>query len=181
MKRIPLQFILIILFALCLAAYASAQVYKWVDEKGVVHFTDDITQIPEKYRTTLQGEEQAQPPLETVGEPERTPPVKKAQPYTDTAGRGEDYWRAKIQEWTGKMEAAQDRLEGLRSKYNELTEKYNASRHAGERATIQNQRSKIQAEMDQCKAQMDESREMLEKRIPEEANLFKAKPEWLKP
>ncbi len=181
MKRILLQLIFIVLLALWLGEVASAQVYKWVDENGILHFTDDINQIPEKYKATLQGQEQSQPPLETAGEPEKTPPVKKVQTYTDTAGRGEDYWRAKVQEWNGKLETAQDKLEGLRSKYNELTEKYNASRHAGDRATIQNQRNKIQAEMDQCKAQIDESKEMLDKKIPEEASLFKAKSDWLKP
>ena len=28
----------------------SAQVYKWIDDKGDVHFTDDYSSIPEKYR-----------------------------------------------------------------------------------------------------------------------------------
>ena len=41
-----LTLILLFLFA---ATLSYAQVYKWVDEKGIVHFTDDITQIPEKY------------------------------------------------------------------------------------------------------------------------------------
>jgi hypothetical protein len=26
-----------------------AEVYKWMDEKGTVHFTDDNSRIPEKY------------------------------------------------------------------------------------------------------------------------------------
>ena len=180
MKRIPFLFILVILLALWPGGNASAQVYKWVDEKGVLHFTDDITQIPERYRTNLQGQEEEEHPLETVGQPENAP-VKKGQTYTDTAGRGEDYWRAKVQEWKGKLETAQEKLEGLRSKYNEMTEKYNTSRHSGEQLTIRNQRDKIQAEMDQCKVQIDEAQEMLGKKIPEEANLFKAKPEWLRP
>jgi len=29
---------------------AHAEIYKWVDEKGTVHFTEDPTTIPEKYR-----------------------------------------------------------------------------------------------------------------------------------
>ena len=27
-----------------------AEMYKWVDDKGTVHFTDDLSTIPEKYR-----------------------------------------------------------------------------------------------------------------------------------
>ncbi len=57
MKRI----LIIISFIFFISEISFAEVYKWVDEKGVVHFTDDITQIPEKYRAqknadgTMQG------------------------------------------------------------------------------------------------------------------------------
>ena len=34
--------------------------------------------------------------------------------------------------------------------------------------------------MDQCRIQIEEAKEMLEKKIPEEANLYEAKPEWVK-
>ncbi len=30
---------------------AYAEMYKWVDEKGTVHFTDDRSNIPEKYQS----------------------------------------------------------------------------------------------------------------------------------
>jgi hypothetical protein len=36
--------------------------YKWVDEKGTVHFTDDLSTIPEKNR---EGAETRKPPKET--------------------------------------------------------------------------------------------------------------------
>jgi clan AA aspartic protease (TIGR02281 family) len=36
--------------------------YKWVDEKGLVHFTDDLSTIPEKYR---EAAETRKPPKET--------------------------------------------------------------------------------------------------------------------
>ena len=39
-----------ILFVL-LACPAYGEMYKWVDEKGTVHFTDDPSTIPEKYRS----------------------------------------------------------------------------------------------------------------------------------
>ena len=39
----------IILLAV-LAPSSYGQMYKWVDDKGVVHFTDDVSNIPEKYR-----------------------------------------------------------------------------------------------------------------------------------
>jgi clan AA aspartic protease (TIGR02281 family) len=44
---------LIILLIILLTAFVSTsygEMYKWVDEKGTIHFTDDLSSIPEKYR-----------------------------------------------------------------------------------------------------------------------------------
>jgi clan AA aspartic protease (TIGR02281 family) len=49
------------------------EMYKWVDERGTVHFTDDLLNIPEKYR---EDAETRKPPKETS-----TPkPQEKPQP-----------------------------------------------------------------------------------------------------
>jgi len=40
----------IALFLLSLAAPSFADIYRWEDETGVIHFTDDPSGIPEKYR-----------------------------------------------------------------------------------------------------------------------------------
>jgi len=42
------------IFILILVALASpiyGEMYKWVDEKGTLHFADDLSKVPEKYRT----------------------------------------------------------------------------------------------------------------------------------
>ncbi len=50
------------------------EMYKWVDEKGTVHFTDDLTKIPERYRPDA---EIRKPPK---GTKESFPPVAKEKP-----------------------------------------------------------------------------------------------------
>lgn len=47
-----LIFLWILLFSLFLKApYSSSEeVYRWTDEKGTIHFTDDASKIPERYR-----------------------------------------------------------------------------------------------------------------------------------
>ena len=40
---------LIVMLAV-LVPYSYGEMYRWVDEKGTVHFTDDLSNIPEKYR-----------------------------------------------------------------------------------------------------------------------------------
>lgn len=50
--RDPLKSILFLLWTiLFLAAPVQGEMYKWVDEKGAVHFTDDPSRIPEKYQS----------------------------------------------------------------------------------------------------------------------------------
>jgi hypothetical protein len=53
------------LFAL-LVPFASADIYRWEDESGVVHFTDDLSNIPAKYRRKAR-EIQKSPPA--AGQP----------------------------------------------------------------------------------------------------------------
>lgn len=39
---------------LFISSMAHGDVYKWVDEKGTLHFTDDLSKIPEKYRPKVE-------------------------------------------------------------------------------------------------------------------------------
>ena len=54
MKK-TILFILVGMIILPLVA-GGQEVYRWVDEKGTVHFTDNLGQVPEKYREKIQKE-----------------------------------------------------------------------------------------------------------------------------
>jgi hypothetical protein len=176
MKQIiPILLLLFIFFI----GLSFAEVYKWIDEKGIVHYTDDILQVPEKDR----------PMAEEIGLPEGkvekkiegdSTLKKKEDAYKDRLGRGEEYWRGRVEEWRKKLKALQEKVEDLRVKYNELTEKYNESKSSIDRATLRRERDQLKSEMDQNKIQIEEIKNILEKKIPEEAEFYKAKPEWIK-
>lgn len=174
MKRI----LLIILFVFFISEASFAEVYRWVDDKGVVYFTDDITQVPEKYRPKAERIGLAEDKEETKVGPES--PQKKDEAYRDRLGRGEEYWKGRVEEWRKKLRESQVKLEALRVKYNELTERFNDSKSTAERGNIRKERDQVRSEMDQNRIQIEEAKEMLEKKIPEEADLYKAKPEWVK-
>ncbi len=178
-KGVMRRILFICLSILLLTEISFAEVYKWVDENGVVYFTDDLIQVPEKYR----------PKAERIGSPEEkgestvegeSTPKKKEEPYRDRLGRGEDYWKGRLEEWSKKLIESQARMEALRTKYNEMTERYNDSKSTAERATLRRERDQIKNEMNQCKIGINEARDMIEKKIPEEAEIYKAKPEWIK-
>lgn len=50
-----------ILISAITCLYATADVYKWEDEKGL-HFVDDLSKVPVKYRGKYTGSAQPQPP-----------------------------------------------------------------------------------------------------------------------
>ena len=54
MRRI---LVLSLLFLLTCVAFSHSAVYRWTDDKGVVHFTDDYSQIPQKHRTSIEKQE----------------------------------------------------------------------------------------------------------------------------
>lgn len=65
-------------FTPLLAPHASADIYRWEDESGVIHFTDDPSAIPARYRgksreilKTPPGA--GQPSLSTMGAPSSPP------------------------------------------------------------------------------------------------------------
>jgi ribosomal protein S20 len=156
-----------------------AEVYRWVDDSEDVHFTDDIMQVPERYRKAIERIGMKEEEDETKTESEPLAKIKET-PYQDRLGRGEEYWRAKVGEWQKKLEALVEKVEFLRIRYNELTEKHNVSRSSAIRMAIRKEREQVKNEMDQCKIQIGEAKEMLGKKIPEEAELYKAKTEWIK-
>jgi hypothetical protein len=166
-------------FIFFISQFSFAQVYKWVDENGVTHFTDDTTQVPEKYRSKSERIGISEEREEIKAEGEITP-KKKEEIYKDRMGRGEDYWKGQMEQWRTKLKDLQDKLEVLRTQYNGLTERFNASKSTAERGNLRRERDRVKNEMDECKTQMDEARGMLEKKIPEEAELYKAKPDWVK-
>ncbi len=174
MKRI----LITILFVLFVSGFSFVEVYKWVDDKGAVHFTDDVIQVPEKYRPTAErmGLSEDKEATKVGGES----PHKKDDSYRDSLGRGQDYWKGRVEEWRGKLRESQLKLETLRTKYNELTERFNDSKSTAERGNLRKERDQVKIEMDRSKIQIEEAKEMLEKKIPEEADLYKAKPEWVK-
>jgi ribosomal protein S20 len=172
--------ILIVFLAIFLALPVNGEVFKWTDSRGTVHFTDDLSLIPEQYRPKA-SKTQAPPEGEASKGSEQPPPQKAPEASKDNLGRGEEYWKARVRESQQRQAKAQEQWEGLRTQYNELTEKHNASKNSVARTALRNERDQVKAQMDECKARIDEAKKMLEKTIPEEAALFKANPQWLKP
>ena len=172
--------ILIVFLAIFLALPVNGEVFKWTDSRGTVHFTDDSSLIPEQYRPKASKTDAPRENEASKGT-EQLPTQKAPESSKDNLGRGEEYWKARVRESQQRQAKAQEEWEGLRTQYNELTEKHNASKNSVARAALRNERDQVKAQMEERKTRIDEAKKMLEKTIPEEAALFKANPQWLKP
>lgn len=86
----------IIILSLYFNVESFSEVYKWIDEEGVIHFSDDLTPIPEKYRSKI----------EKMGfsyeEGKKEELTEKRVNEKDQLGRGEEYWRSRVEEWKNK-------------------------------------------------------------------------------
>ena len=70
MKRAILFVVIWIVFL----SPAYGEMYKWVDEKGTLHFTDDLSKVPEKYR----------PEAETLKTPKESPSQEIVEKKTES-------------------------------------------------------------------------------------------------
>jgi len=69
------KLIFVLFILLIFASSASATIYRWVDEKGVVNFTDDVSKIPPNYRNNA---EEVKVTKMGPSTPSQTPPGKIA-------------------------------------------------------------------------------------------------------
>lgn len=169
--------LLIILFVLFIwISISKGEIFKWVDKNGIVHFTDDISKIPVEYIKNIEK-------LEDISVNEvrfEKESKKKDDVYKDILGRGEDYWRKRVNELRLRLMQLQEMVEALRLRYNELTEKFNESKNSIEKSNTKKERDSVKIEMDKLRSEINEVKIELEKKIPEEVRLFKAKEEWIK-
>lgn len=186
MKRIKLM---ILVGLICYSGISLGQeIYRWVDEKGTVHFADDFTLVPEKYRDQMQTRkplEQPSPsPARPPSRPVATEPTAESTPQKkDLLGRGEDWWRAKMKEWNDKLQNAQKHYDltyaNVREKEKEL---------ADAKFKPETVKRKLKAELKDLEGKLkerekdrDEAKNMVEKVLPKQAADDRADPAWLKP
>jgi hypothetical protein len=186
MKRMA-QFILVgLIFYSCVSF--SQEIYRWVDEKGTIHFADDFTLVPEKYRDQVQkrkpSEKPSPPPTRPPIRSEATGPTTESTPEKkDLLGRDEEWWRAKMKEWNDKLQNAQKNYDlvysDLRQKEKEL---------ADAKFKPDSLKRKLKAEIKELEVKVkdrerdrNEAKNMVEKVLPKQAEDYKADPAWLKP
>ncbi len=175
---------------LLVSSVVSAQeIYRWTDEKGVVHFTDDPTQIPEKYREKMKTEKiptESSPPSQAQPQtvPTGPPLVKPAEPSgrKDILGRGEDWWKAQAKMWKEKLQNAQKDYEAanaaVQAKQKEIDDsKFKPNSYLRK---LEAEKKVLQDKVNETAKQVDEAKNMLNTGLPRQAEEYSADPAWVK-
>ncbi|MBI5575829.1 MAG: DUF4124 domain-containing protein [Deltaproteobacteria bacterium] len=110
MSRFP---IVLAAFLLLSPSAAGADIYRWVDESGTAHFTDDVSNIPAPYRGKAKTIIKEAPP-ETSPAPRPEPAFQPPAPHNTPASQ-ED----------AELEAARER-DALASEVEQMKAKINA-------------------------------------------------------
>ncbi len=181
-----LFFVPVILLMFCLSAYGQ-QLYRWVDEKGTVHFSDDLTLVPDRYRNQVEKKQLPKEPDSSPAAPSQrtgikteppTPPAKR-----DLLGRGEAWWRAKAKEWNDKLEEAQKKYDSasqaLKDKERQMEDSKLKPHH--QRKNLEKEVKELEEKAKEREKELEEVRNMVEKVLPRQAEEDKADPSWLKP
>lgn len=111
--------IIITIFALCLAQSAGAEVYEWVDDRGVVNFTDSLEKIPPRYKGIAREKDLSQQKNITIVTEEAPQVSPQQQPPAQKTYGGHDarWWRTAIAALRSDIAAIE---EGLPTKRQEL-------------------------------------------------------------
>lgn len=171
---------------LALTAF-SQEIYQWVDDKGTVHFADDPTLVPEKYRDQVQ---KRRVPKESPPAPAPVPQAEKMKPESqsssvqrDRFGRGEEWWREKMMEW-------EDKLKNARTNYEKTHQAWKAKEKELEDSKFKpnSLKRRLGAEIKELEEQaktwekeVKEATHMVQKVLPSQAEEDRADPNWLKP
>jgi len=172
--------ILLILLMFTVPAYAIT-IYKWVDEKGVINFTDDYTEVPPAFRNRVKTEEFVQQEGK-VAPAQRTVAAAKEEIRTDIYGRDRTWWRGKARPWKDQLKEASENYKKVQKEYMEQAEglgPYKFGKMSLTQYQMLSSRLEILSkEIGTYQRQMAEAKSMLAK-LSKEAKETGANPSWL--
>ena len=144
-----------------------AEVYKWIDEKGTIHFTDDESNIPSSYRGRLKVEIRKEIREEGTapGSQEIVPRAEEEQTKAVVYGEEEVERRERTRSWMERLEEAIANYESAQQRFLQKSEQL-SQRRFGSPTMYKFDIIKLDAlnrERMKYKAQMEEADKMLRK------------------
>lgn len=157
------------------------ELYRWKDDRGVFHITDDAGKVPAQYRSKAEKFESVEsvepssvlPQQGVGGGPAPMTPIEQTEQFQ----RG--VWRARLKEWRDKLTDAEKRLAALEKKREEALQRWGGGAVSGRLNGVQ-EAQQIEQEIKAVQEEIDEAHNQIEVVIPEEARKAGVPPGWLR-
>jgi hypothetical protein len=152
--------------------------FKWTDDKGIVHITDGLGNVPKKYRDKAEKAEQPE-----QGNIDQGPPAARKGLLPGSSDEKES---SEDQEagWRQRMKAAKQRLEDVERRYRELdqqrTELLARAPYTQSPPADRAKAEEIDQNMQKVQKEIDDARNEIEVVIPEDARKAGIPPGWLR-
>jgi hypothetical protein len=175
--------ILVFLMVFCLSSLLNAApVYRWVDDQGVTHFTDDPTTVPEMYREKAEILEM---PVKETARPSEKAIVLEEEDEgilveDDLKEKDEDWWRKRAEKWRDRLQTAYEDYERIRLRYNATATEFNTSKRPEARERLKTELDQMQTEMEKQKAEIERARKINEEVLPSQAKKAGIPLEWVR-
>jgi|AMWB02.1.fsa_nt_gi DNA repair exonuclease SbcCD ATPase subunit len=151
----------LLLLILSFSVPASAEIYKWVDDKGVINFTDNRDAIPAKYRKKalqISSEKPKPSAVEQGGDGQSAEPAQATEAQksgTLYGGHDEDWWRERYASLRGEIKELQDNLPKKRQELEQLNRKYRLYTYSRNRVAYQEKADEIKSDEDRIRELME--------------------------
>jgi hypothetical protein len=152
--------------------------YEWRNDKGAVHISDDLGDVPEKYlknvRKILQGSSEHETGQSVQGT--SAPAQEFGQESRDEAQKA--VWQQRIGEQKLRLAGAENRYHQLEQERSELLGSWHTRSYVPPESMARVER--IEQEMKQVQKEIDDTRNRIDVVIPEEARKAGIPPGWLR-
>lgn len=149
---------------LALPVLCSAEIYRWVDERGQIGYADDLGKVPKKYRDSALITEKQEQAVEIIekSEPEKggkkgsdgkLEPVSKDDRNKAKAsydGKSGEAWRQELAKQKYEVKALEEQLAGLKERLADSSKK-----SRGEYLTLQNSEKDLQVRIEKARKKLD--------------------------
>lgn len=168
-------------FCLLATSFSYAQIYKWVDDSGTIHFTDDPAKVPGRYWNRVEEEKTIKKEGQKPSDEVKRPKQRIQREPTDRFGRRESWWRDRASKWWVQLENATSQHEGIAREIEEAERVLDKARNDGKRRRYRRKIKRLREEDEKYNAQIDEAKHMLNDVLLDEARMAGADPSWLHP
>ena len=177
-KEGKMKNILVILAVLVLTSTGMAgEYFKWVDERGVVHFSNIPSSVPEEYKD--EAERRVMPSEKETPSGSTRESTGTTEEPKDRFGRGRDFWVNWTMEARNKLIRAQNDYDRLQTEYRQTMRDLDEAVSTGQRIEYKNKRDSLRVQMERRREDIRRAREELEVKIPQAASMAGAPAEWV--